>query len=361
MTVAETAPTDQPTGPGSKGAFKSALGSIGSAVRHPASIMERLGMLIALIALGLGLFLSGRPAPFREIAVWQNVEKNTSTLIVASLALLIPLIAGHFNLAVGAQIAASAMVCASASEGTMWFDGNPQPVFLCVILGILAAVLISMISGYLVAYVGVDSFVTTLGIAIAVQGLYSWYNPNSPSLHSESPLLSLFSAKIPIIQMPPVFLIAIGVAFISWLITEFVPLGRKTAAIGSNPASANLVGIRVPRTVFISFLLSGFLAGLAGLMALSNSGNVGASTFPGGGGPFIVPVLAAVFLGATTWQAGRFNVPGRVIAILLIKLANEAFAQAGYITWIENVINGVALVAAVVVSSLLARRRSGSS
>ncbi|MGB2757346.1 MAG: ABC transporter permease [Acidimicrobiia bacterium] len=323
--------------------------------------LERLGMLGALIVLGASLFFLGAPKAFQNLAPWQNVAKSTSTLIVASLALLIPLIAGHFNLAVGAQIAVAGMVCVSASEGTQWFEGNPQPVFLCVILGILASVVISVVSGYLVAYVGVDSFITTLGIAIAAEGWYSWYNPTSTSLHSESPLLGLFSNEIPVVRMPPVFLLAIAFAVLSWVITEFVPLGRKIAAIGSNPSSASLVGIRVPRTVFTAFLSSGLLAGVAGVMALANSGNTGASTFPGGGVPFILPALAAVFLGATTWKAGRFNVPGVVIAILLIKLANEAFSQAGYAGWVEKVINGLALVAAVAVSTLLARRRTGSS
>lgn len=357
MTVSETAPGD-----GSKNTAPPT--SRDSASRDGiglGTLMERLGMLILLVGLGAGFFLTGHPSQFREITAWQNVEKNSASLIVASLALLIPLLAGHFNLAVGAQIAAASMVCVSASEGTGWFEGSPQPLFLCVILGIAAAMAIAVVAGYLVAYIGVDSFVTTLGIAIAVQGWYSWYNPTSLSLHSESPLLSLYSSKIPIINMPPVFLIAIGVALVCWIITEFVPLGRKTAAIGSNPSSASLVGIRVPRTIFLAFLFSGFLAAVAGIMALSFNGNVGASTFPGGGVPFILPALAAVFLGATTWKTGRFNVPGLVIAILLIKLANEAFTLAGYDSWIENVINGVALVAAVVVSSLLARRRSGSS
>lgn len=323
--------------------------------------LERLGMLGTLLVLGMSFVVLGAPKAFQNLAPWQNVAKSTSTLIVASLALLIPLIAGHFNLAVGAQVAAAGMVCVSASEGTNWFEGNPQPVILCVALGVLAAVVISLVSGYLVAYVGVDSFITTLGVAIAVEGWYSWYNPTSTSLHAESPLLSLFSKELPGVRMPPVFLLAIGIAVICWVMTEFVPLGRRIAAIGSNPSSASLVGIRVPRTIFISFLTSGFLAGIAGVMALANSGNTGASTFPGGGVPFILPALAAVFLGATTWKAGRFNVPGVVIAILLIKLANEAFTQAGYEGWIERVINGLALVAAVAVSTMLARRRSGTN
>ncbi len=323
------------------------------------SFFERFGLLALLLGLGALFVLTKSPEQFKDIESWQNIGKSASVLILASLALLIPLISGHFNLAVGAQIGASGMLCASAFSGKHWFEGNGLPISGAIAIAILASIAVSALAGYLVAYVGVNSLITTLGIAIGIQGWYDWYAQGVQiSVESET-LTSMFREEVPLLRMPPAFMLSLVAAVIIWFITELTPFGRRIAAVGSNPQSAGLVGIRVERTIFFSFLISGFLAGLAGVVQLASLGSASASTFPGGGVPFILPALAAVFLGATTWKAGRFNVPGMVIAILLVKLSTQAFIFAGIESWIETVFNGVALVIAVAASTLLARRRAG--
>ncbi len=347
------------------------------AIPKSGGFFERFGLLLLLVLLGCYLFFFASheglgnfsapgfldristPEQFRDITGWQNPARAASVLIVASLAFLIPLIGGHFNLAVGAQVAASGMICASAFSGKYWFEGRAVPLFGAILLGLLASLLIGAVSGLLVSRIKVNSLITTLGIAIVVQGWYDWYGQGIQiSVESET-FKNLFSSAVPGIQMPPAFLIALGVAFVVWFDSELLPYGRRLAAIGSNPNSAGLVGIRVERTTFISFLISSLLAGIAGIMQLASLGNASASTFPGGGVPFILPAIAAVFLGATTWKAGRFNVPGVVIAILLVKLSTQALVFAGIDSWIETVVNGTSLVVAVTVSTMLARKRTG--
>lgn len=317
-------------------------------------IMERFGLLILLIGLSAGMIILGRPEEFRNIASWQTIAKSAAVLVVASLAILVPLVAGHFNLAVGATVGVSAIATASA-----YTDYN-VPIGLAVLLGVGCGLVIGAVAGYLVAYVGVNSLITTLGIAIMLEGVLQWYAGSKQIFVQARTLLDLFSEEVPLIQMPSAVLISLGIAVIVWYILEQIPFGRYLAAIGSSAASARLVGIRVPRTVFLSFVLSGILGGLAGVLQLGSLGSAGASNFPGGGVPFILPALAAVFLGATTWKPGRFNVPGVIVAILLVKVATQAFSYAGVKGWIETVFNGAALVVAVVFSTLLARRRAGS-
>lgn len=322
--------------------------------RGPLEIIERFGLLILLVGLSAGMIILGKPKEFRDIQSWQTIAKSTAVLIVASLAILVPLVAGHFNLAVGATVGVSAIATASA------YTDHFVPIGGAMLIGIACGVLIGAIAGYLVAYLGVNSLITTLGIAIMLEGLLQWFAGSKQIFVQSHTLLNLFSRNIPAIRMPMAVVISLGVAVLVWYILEQVPFGRYLAAIGSSAASARLVGIRVPRTVFLSFVLSGVLGGVAGVLQLGSLGSAGASNFPGGGVPFILPALAAVFLGATTWKPGRFNVPGMIVAILLVKVATQAFSYAGVKGWIETVFNGAALVVAVVFSTFLARRRAGS-
>ena len=96
------------------------------------------------------------------------------------------------------------------------------------------------------------------------------------------------------------------VALFVWYLLEHTPFGRHLQAIGVNPSAARLVGLDVERTVVRSFVLSGALVGLAGVLLVARQG---------GGNPlmgnyFLMPALSAVFLGATAIHPGRFNVPG---------------------------------------------------
>ena len=78
----------------------------------------------------------------------------------------------------------------------------------------------------------------------------------------------------------------------------------------------------------------------------------------GAGVGYWLPALAAVYLGATAFQPGRFNVPGAVIAIVAVKLVRTLFSLANVTeSWPENVVNGAALLGALAAASYLARRR----
>ena len=111
-------------------------------------------------------------------------------------------------------------------------------------------------------------------------------------------------------------------------------------------------GVRTSRHLFLSFVITGFGAGLAGVLIAAKIGSVG----PDIGPAYLLPAFAACFLGTTQLKPGRFNVWGTVLAIFLLATGVKGLQLVGGQQWITDAFNGVALIAAVSIAVVAARR-----
>ena len=153
------------------------------------------------------------------------------------------------------------------------------------------------------------------------------------------------------------FIITLGVGAVAWYFFTHTPYGRSLYAIGSNATAAKLVGLPVRKNVWWSFVVAGSIAGVAGVLQLARTGSGTASD----GNSLLFPALAAVFLGATAIRPGFFNVIGTLIGAIFVSISVSGLTLSGASGWASNVFNGVALLAAVGLSTYLGRRqRSGS-
>ncbi|MDQ6698446.1 MAG: ABC transporter permease [Actinomycetota bacterium] len=308
---------------------------------------------ISLILLIAFLLLIGHPAHIREWATWRNLAAGSAIAIVVALGLVIPLRAAEFNLAIGVCGGASAIMTA-----TMYVTYD-EMLWVCILTGIATGLVIGAVAGVLVGYFRVNSLIATLGIGILIQGIVEWRTPSGGiSALNATQLTDVFNNKIGPIDLPPAVPIALVLALIAYYVLDHVPFGRNLTAIGSNRTAATLVGVRVPRAIFTAFAISGLLGGIAGVLILGSFGSVSSQLVTGAGVGYWLPALAAVYLGATAFQPGRFNVPGAVIAIVAVKLVRTLFSLANVTeSWPENVVNGAALLGALAAASYLARRR----
>lgn len=132
---------------------------------------------------------------------------------------------------------------------------------------------------------------------------------------------------------------------------------RQLEAIGSNESAARLVGISVDRLVAVSFLGSALVASIAGVLLTSRQGGADPTVAT----DYLFPALAAVFLGATTIRPGRYNVWGTVIGLFTLGVAINGFTFMGAQAWVTQVFDGLALVLAVAVSTLMRRHRENKA
>lgn len=318
--------------------------------RDAAAFLERFGLPVLLVLL-VAVFTWLRPHTFATTSNWQVIAISQSVLIVAAVALIVPLVCGRFDVSVGANLGLCSIIC----SGLISREG--VPLGLAILIALTVGVAIGVVNGFVVAFLGVNSIIATLGTSTILGGLVSAYTNGVPISTGLPASLTNLSART-LAGVPVLFIVALVIAIVVWFVLAQTPYGRELTAIGSNLRAARLVGIRVRRQVLVSFVTAGALAGVGGIVQLAATGSGDPSV---GGINAIVPALAAVFLGATTWQPGKYNVPGTVLGLFFVSTAVSGLALLGVRPWVSDVFNGAAVVLAIVVSAQFRRKRSGAS
>jgi ribose transport system permease protein len=300
-----------------------------------------LGVLFAFFALD-----STSGTVFTSSGNVRNILGNQAVTGLVALAMVVPLVAGYFDLSVAA-VTGVANVVVAAAIGT-----HGLPVVLGILLALAIGGLIGAINGFLVAKVRLNGFVVTLGTYTLLLGLIQLYTKGQLITNGIPASFGNWGSQT-WLGLPKPFILLIVIAAITWFVLAQTPFGRFLEGIGSNESAARLVGIRVERMVWISFVISGMLAAGAGALQTSRAGSGDPQTGPA----FLFPALAAVFLGATTIRPGRYNVWGTIVGVYFVAVSVSGFTLLGADVWVTPVFNGASLVIAVALSTLIARGR----
>jgi len=318
--------------------------------RRPAfnlvDVLERAGLPLFLVVLVVFFLVNSTSAePFRSAPNVQNLLGNQSVTALVALAMVIPLVAGYFDLSVAA-IAGLANVTAASVMAT-----HGQSVTVGILVALVVGVAAGCVNALLVAGLKLNGFIATLGTYTLLGGFLQYYTEGTTILGVPQGFADWGSLKF--LGLPRPFWLLMVIAVVIWYVLMHTPFGRKLEAIGSNEGAARLVGISVDRIVGLSFIGSALVASSAGVLLTSRQGGAD----PTSGPAYLFPALAAVFLGATAIRPGRYNVWGSIFGIFLIAVAINGFTFLGAASWVSSVFNGGALVAAVAISTLMGRAR----
>jgi ribose transport system permease protein len=310
-------------------------------------LAERYG-LVALLVVLVVLFsvLPSTHDNFPTSANINNIVGNQSVLAIIALASIVPLLTGQFDLSVAAILGVSGVVVAACTNDL------GLPLGVAIVIALLFGLLVGLVNGFLVAYVGINALIGTLGTSTLLFGLATAY-ASTPIVELPGQLTRFGTGTW--LGLPSMLYVLVAFAVALYWVLDFTPYGRRLTAVGSSVASARLVGINVRRIVMSSFLLSGVIAAAAGVFQISRSGSADATV----GNSFLLPALAAAFLGSTTVRPGRFNIVGTLVAIFFLAVAVSGLTLAGLEAWIQDVFNGLALVMGVAVSAVIRQRRRG--
>jgi rhamnose transport system permease protein len=256
---------------------------------------------------------------------------STSVVVVAILAVgqTLVFLTRNFDLSTGSIVGFTAYFVGQQ----LWHHPEIPPL-AAVALAIGVGMFMGAINGVLIAYGRVPSIITTIATLAIYRSFlveYSHAVPittnNLPDWIVNLPPLSLFSVGE--VEFRLIFAIMVLVVVVFQLLLNYLPFGRRLYAIGSNPDAARVAGFPAQRIVFIAFLLSGGLAGLAGFIFLARFGNI--SVLAGIGLEFAS--IAAVVVGGVSNMGGSGTVFGAFLGALLIDLLENSLfrwqARAG--------------------------------
>lgn len=313
-----------------------------------AGFIGRYGVLLFLIALIL-FFSILLPTRFPTLANGATILTGQAIPLILAIAVLFPLTAGEFDLSVAANLSFTAIWTAFSSA-----LGWPLP--LVFLTALLIGGLIGVVNAFFVVRVGVNAFIATLAMSTVLVGFNLLVTGGQILFEGISPELKAMGRET-LFNLPVTVWVALGCALLVWYLLEYTPFGRFIRATGSGREAARLSGVRTRPTLASAFVIAGVFAGLAGFLQTAWVG----SAAPAAGPEFLLPAYAAAFLGTTVIQPGLFNLWGTVVGALILAVGINGLILAGAPFWLPNIFNGLALLAAVSLAVISAKKRGDLS
>lgn len=325
-------------------------------------IVRQQGALIALILVVIFSFL--RYDNFDSITIDSVLSFNAQFGLIA-LGQTFAIMTGGIDLSVGGIVALASVVTALTSS---------HGFFFALFAAVIAGTLVGVINGFVVAWMRVPPFITTLATLYIVRGfaLRLINDAASITLDQKSDFNTIAGTTVgngffnpPLPFTIPLLLIVFVLGIVVLRYTRF---GRYVLAIGGSPEAAQLMGLPVRRTLFLVYVVSGALAGLAGVLLAINLN--GGSATEGNGWELIS--IAAVVVGGTLLTGGVGSVFGTLVGTLLLGMIVEILQLENNYTldhggglylnsfW-QDVIRGIFLLIVVLLQSRLQQRRARRS
>ena len=319
---------------------------------------EAYAMVGLLVLTGIFFcFLPSTADTFPTVPNLQAIAANQAVIAVVAIAVLVPLIAGEWDLSVGANAALSAVFFATAL-------GNGTPIWLAVLIAVGIGAAIGVVNALLVTRVRVNAVITTLGVATVLEGVLSQKTSGTPvATDIPASIVSFGSGETFGIPRPAWAMLLIALAV--YYVLTHTPAGRQLYALGSNRAAATLVGLRTRWLVVAAVNARGAQPRLAGVLQVGPAGAgrhfaIWHDPHPKVGVTLLLPAFAAAFLSTAAIKPGRPNVFGLLVAIFFLATLNGGLNLAGSPTYVSQYVNGAALVVGVALAEYLGRRRSGA-
>ena len=310
--------------------------------------MNRLGPLLGLAIVYLFFALVG-PEAFATTRTLETIARQTAIVGTAALGMTMVIVAGGIDLSVGSIVALSSVVVA------LTLDGGYGGPLTAIAAAAAAGAFCGLVSGTLITRLRVAPFIVTLGMLLLVRGAAKGLGKEQKVDAPMTWLVDLLSSLPPdrrwIIVPPGVWLLAL-LALATAFVLRYTKLGAHLFAIGSNEETARLCGVAVERVKVVVYTLSGALAGLTGVLQFSRL-TVGDPTVAVG---LELDVIAAVVIGGGSLSGGEGTVLGTLVGAFIMTVIRTGTAQMGLPNWVQEIVTGVIIIAAVAIDRWRHRR-----
>jgi len=258
---------------------------------------------------------------------------------ILSIGMTFVIISGGIDLSVGSIMAFSGTVIAG-----LMINYSLDPI-IASFIGLFIGVLFGFINGILVAYIKMPSIIVTLGMMEISRSLALLFSKGYPL--TELPESFSYLGRGYLFNTIPISLIIMLLLYIiSYIILNYLPLGRYIYAIGSSESAFKLSGININKYKLFAFVISGLTASISGLIISSRL----MSGQPMVGVGFELDSISAVVLGGTDITGGSGHIYGTLIGVLILGVLSNGLSLMGFSPYIQRFFKGVIIVIAVYLS-----------
>ncbi len=310
------------------------------------SIVPALLVLLVILVAFFGLMTPY----FFKYTNFKAIISNIPIIAIMSIGMAFVLLIGGLDISVGSILGFTAV-----NVALFHHMGFPAWAIVLVCLAIGAA--FGSFNGVIVTKVGINPVITTLGTMALARGMASWFALDIESLK----LGRIFDQKFLLIsrlyipqdkQLIPITLVYVIILYIAMsLVLKYTEYGRNVYAVGSNEYASRLAGINTSRIKFISYVISGIMASIAGiiLVAQLSLGRDDAGTGSE------LEVITAVVLGGVSLAGGKGNLLGVIISVIILGVIRNGMVHLqetiGLSYYWREVVKGAILILAITIDS----------
>ncbi len=303
-----------------------------------------VGLLIAIV---IAVFVfQTLNSNFLNVSNILTLAQSMSSTVILALGLTYVILTGEIDLSAGSTFGFAPMATA-----LLWVGGMPMP--LALVIGLASGFVIGLLNGLMVTRFDIPSFIVTLGSMNVIYGLTLFMSEarSVDPAYGDKPVpkggyeafRNLAASQIfPNFSSQIWWFVAITIAL--WLILHRTLFGFRLIAIGGSVESARTARLGVKRYVVAAFVISGGLAGLAGILAFSFLG----STDPSAGQDLLFPAFAAVIVGGTSLNGGVGTVGGTLVGAILLSILSNGLSLVGVGSFVQLIFVGTITIVAVV-------------
>ncbi|RPF42045.1 monosaccharide ABC transporter membrane protein (CUT2 family) [Hydrogenoanaerobacterium saccharovorans] len=293
---------------------------------------------LILVILVVGTFLSFRSPNFLTQQNILNVLRQISVYGILACGQAFAMMTGGIDLQVGSV----AGLCGAIV--TKIVVGNTIGLVPAMIVGMVIGGILGLFAGFMIAKTGIPAFIMTLGLQISLRGVAYLICDGKPIGNLPENMLHLGVGSVAGIPVPILFMLASFV--IIGIILSKTSFGRSVYAVGGNYQAAFHSGINAKRVIMLSYMISGILAALAGVILSARN----ASAQPTAGNAFETEAIAACAMGGVSFSGGKGAVTGIFLGALLMGIINNGMNLMYISSYWQLVVKGAIIVASVLYS-----------
>ena len=318
-------------------------------------LLARRELLLVTVVIATVIIFSIANPSFLSLAHLFGLGRSTVYIGLMALGVMLVLLTGGIDISVSA-IAVSSMYLTTVTLMALDYQGT---FFVAVVLAVLIGSLLGLVNGLLVTWLKLPSLIVTIGTLTLYRGaLLAFVGTDRfrslPAQMSEFSGFTVFSTSDNgrLVALHGAVLILLVIAAVLALALSRTWWGRYIYAIGDNQEAAERMGVPVRTVRVTAFVLSGALAGLAGLFYAAMSRTADPASLNG----VEMTVLAAVVLGGVAVTGGRGSVLGTLLGVLLITVVGSSLVLVGIPTAWQQLFIGLFVLFGVGVPALRERR-----
>lgn len=276
---------------------------------------------------------------------------SSCTLALAGIGYTFIMSTGEMDYSIGVQVS-----CGSLLMSVLLSKPYFHSYILAAFIALFLMALYGAVNAYIHVKIGIPAFVATMGTAYIIKGIAkgltngTWVgkSPNWPD--NFNTIGQGYSFGI----IPNLVIVLIIAGFAAYVFTEKTRWGRQLYAVGANPVTSKYLGIRSDRIKLIAFVLSALFACLSGIVRSSIVS--GGSAYLGDGVMF--ECITVLMLGATFIKKGVFNIPGTILASILLPIISNGLTMMDASSTTKNAVQGILLLTSVTMVYIIRRRET---